>query len=359
MAEYYNPDPFMIVQHDANFNAIFQDYTAHKLQAHWHGHKQRRLYLKMRLSAVMIQRFWRNAIAFRKAQPDYTGKSAIIQRCWRRYSSVRIYRYYRDLIRFRERGDPKVMLRSINPREAHLAEAASGIHVRFRLGGSAFPPLVFYKIFTHRPVADMCSFSPKDYVAARKANPEVMGAKHNKEERPTPGKPMSWTEEGWYQRVENNGWRPLAARVLVEVDPVSAYTASKTMKFHHDPLVRREEQAIKRKERQRAWMKRMYREGRKGREGGGEDGAEGYGSDGGGGGLSDIDEEEDDLLRWSEALDFEAYTRDWSSMATSGRSEMNVPVPETWFSEDMASFAEQYTQIIGKGGGLDGPMEAY
>ena len=50
----------------------------------------------------------------------------------------------------RERGDPKEMLRAINPREAQLADAASGIHVRFRLGGTMFPPLVFYKIFTHR-----------------------------------------------------------------------------------------------------------------------------------------------------------------------------------------------------------------
>ena len=52
----------------------------------------------------------------------------------------------------RERGDPKELLRSINPREAQLADAASGIHERFRLGGTVFPPLVFYKIYTHRPV---------------------------------------------------------------------------------------------------------------------------------------------------------------------------------------------------------------
>jgi len=52
----------------------------------------------------------------------------------------------------RERGDPKELLRSINPGEAHIADAASGIHVRFRLGGTVFPPLVFYKIYTHRPV---------------------------------------------------------------------------------------------------------------------------------------------------------------------------------------------------------------
>jgi hypothetical protein len=40
------------------------------------------------------------------------------------------------------------------------------MHVRFRLGGATFPPLIFYKIYTHRPVTDMCAFSPRDYVAA-------------------------------------------------------------------------------------------------------------------------------------------------------------------------------------------------
>ena len=49
-------------------------------------------------------------------------------------------------------GDPKEILKSINPREAQLLDAAAGAHVRFRLGGSSWPPLIFYKIFTHRPV---------------------------------------------------------------------------------------------------------------------------------------------------------------------------------------------------------------
>jgi len=47
------------------------------------------------------------------------------------------------------------MLRSINPREAALLDAAAGTHVRFRLGGAAFPPVIMYKIYTHRPVAGL------------------------------------------------------------------------------------------------------------------------------------------------------------------------------------------------------------
>jgi hypothetical protein len=54
--------------------------------------------------------------------------------------------------RRRQAADPRELLRGINPREAQLVDAAAGLHVRLRLGGSVFPPLLFYKVFTHRPV---------------------------------------------------------------------------------------------------------------------------------------------------------------------------------------------------------------
>jgi hypothetical protein len=93
----------------------------------------------------------------------------MIQRGWRRHAARKIYRYFRDMIFFRERGDPAQLLRAINPREASMLDAASGTHLRFRLGGTTFPPVIYYKIYTHRPVTDMCSFSPKDYTAQVRA----------------------------------------------------------------------------------------------------------------------------------------------------------------------------------------------
>ena len=48
---------------------------------------------------------------------------------------TQVYRYYRDLINFKTRGDPSTMLRCINPNEAKLLEPASGTSVRFRLAG--------------------------------------------------------------------------------------------------------------------------------------------------------------------------------------------------------------------------------
>ena len=46
-----------------------------------------------------------------------------------------MYRYYRDLINFKTRGNPAMMLKCINPKEAKYLDAASGIHIKFRLAG--------------------------------------------------------------------------------------------------------------------------------------------------------------------------------------------------------------------------------
>jgi hypothetical protein len=46
----------------------------------------------------------------------------------------------------------------------------AGTHVRFRLGGHRFPPEVYFKIFTHRPLCDVNSFAPRDYNFERKVD---------------------------------------------------------------------------------------------------------------------------------------------------------------------------------------------
>ena len=92
-----------------------------------------------------------------------------IQKAWRSYTNVRIYRYYKDLINFRKKGNPFELLKSINRGEAYLLDAASKCHVRFRLGGLNFPPLIYYKIFSTGTVCDIGSFAPRDYNAIKKA----------------------------------------------------------------------------------------------------------------------------------------------------------------------------------------------
>ncbi|GFH16748.1 uncharacterized protein HaLaN_13232, partial [Haematococcus lacustris] len=128
--------------------AYFLEFAATVIQRHFRGYLVRRDFYRQ-LNAIKRQQ----AAAEENEARLYLVNTAarIIQRAWQSFRNKRIYRFYRDLIQFRERGDPKEMLRAINPREAQLADAAAGVHVRFRLGGSMFPPLVFYKIYTHRP----------------------------------------------------------------------------------------------------------------------------------------------------------------------------------------------------------------
>ena len=48
---------------------------------------------------------------------------------------VQIFKWYQDLINLKNRGDPSVVLKCINPIEAKLLDAAAGVHVKFRLAG--------------------------------------------------------------------------------------------------------------------------------------------------------------------------------------------------------------------------------
>mmetsp|Transcript_32216 Transcript_32216/g.37854 ORF Transcript_32216/g.37854 Transcript_32216/m.37854 type:complete len:719 (+) Transcript_32216:56-2212(+) len=92
-----------------------------------------------------------------------------IQAMWWRHANKRVYRYFRDLIQFRLCGNPASLLRTINPREASLFDKATGIHIRFRLGGKTFPPTLYYKVFLLNPLCDVGSFAPRNYAYANKS----------------------------------------------------------------------------------------------------------------------------------------------------------------------------------------------
>lgn len=72
----------------------------------------------------------------------------LIQRAWRRHVSLRIFRYYKELVAFHMACDPAQLLKHVSPQEADMfyMDAAMGIHVRFRLGGTSFPPTLYYKV---------------------------------------------------------------------------------------------------------------------------------------------------------------------------------------------------------------------
>jgi hypothetical protein len=223
------------------------------------------------------------------------------------------------MILFREQGDPAQLLRCINPKEAALMDRALGCHVRFRLGGATFPPTIYYKVFTHGAVTDVCAFAPRDYTAHKQPLPVVL---HNKEKpRAAAGRSA---KAGWYRRWENNGWRPVSEQLLQSVDAVTERTSAALVEWSHVKLQRREALARKHKERKLHWLRALYQTGREELETGRAQmrgGTAGGGAAGGGtaGGGAEEEEELDELLQWSDALDFDRYQEDWLSLATSAR----------------------------------------
>lgn len=61
--------------------------------------------------------------------------------------STAVFDPCRNIIDFRLGGDPRLLLRAINPGEAALFDRAAGVHLRFRLGGYTFPPSIYYKVW--------------------------------------------------------------------------------------------------------------------------------------------------------------------------------------------------------------------
>mmetsp|Transcript_69715 Transcript_69715/g.130129 ORF Transcript_69715/g.130129 Transcript_69715/m.130129 type:complete len:553 (+) Transcript_69715:89-1747(+) len=174
---------------------------------------------------------------------DRTTAATKIQRCWRQWQDRKTYNALRSIIvSFRRTGDPCYVLRSILPRESLFLDSSMQIHVRFRLGGSQFPPQIYFKIFTHAPVCDVGAFAPRHYFAEaiyREGKGKV--DEHGK----------------WYCREENNGWRPLVSRLPQTVDELK-HKSRATRPFHHSRLRRRQDLERRRKQRTVAWMRRIY-----------------------------------------------------------------------------------------------------
>ncbi|KAJ3380484.1 hypothetical protein HDU92_005949 [Lobulomyces angularis] len=257
-----------------------------------------------------------------------------VQKLWKSYYYRKIYKFFRDLIKFRQSGDPKKMLKFINPTESNLIDNATGLHIKFRLGG-----------------VNMNAFSPRDYTQEcnKLRNPRV---KFNKVDIDGLNDESKSSHDGWYQRTENNGWRPVSEKIYQEelesfefsksaaFNQISFEKEEKKINFHRDKLIRKEDVEKKRKEKKLKWLKKLY-----------EDGKEGMGTkvvmenldlktvnedfksfekDKGNCktltkeeledfGINFENEEEDFKLlsNWSKKLDFEQYFDDWKVLATS------------------------------------------
>lgn len=262
----------------------------------------------------------------RKRVTDREEAAKIIQRSWRQHIDVQVYRYYRDLINFKCRGDPSSMLKCINPREAELLDAAAGVHIKFRLAGEKFPPNIYYKIFTHHNIVDMCANAPRDYTRASTKRLPVQYI-HNKGQRADEDNKI-----GWYQRWENNGWRLVSDRVMkrVDQDPVVYESTLKKELFSHNKVIRKQDLERKRKRKKVEWMKKMYKEGMLKAKHGADVETEKVVQSVAEGMLAITDTrgqeavedwEVDELLEWTNGLNFDQYIYEWKEIATSAGSE--------------------------------------
>ncbi|XP_052045313.1 protein MFI [Apodemus sylvaticus] len=243
----------------------------------------------------------------------------IIQKAWKAFLNVSVFQHFKSLIDLRRQGEPRQIVRYINPKEAELLDAAAGVQVRFRLGGVKFPPEIYYKIFTHRHIEDLCANSPRDYTKL-----PARYTSHNKDDPP---QAEDNSNSGWYRRVENNGWRPVSYRFWMPTES-EVLDSTKESEFHFSKLKRKQDLEKKRKIKKIEWMRQMYYMGSleakatdhetlgliqkatkgliKSIEDGGVD--------------SVMEWEVDEVLNWTNTLNFDEYIASWRETATSNSS---------------------------------------
>lgn len=142
-----------------------------------------------------------------------------------------------------------------------------------------FPPTIFYKIYVVRNLVDMCAFSPRNYtLESKQLHPIDLFNKGRKKE-------VKKENGAWYNRFENNEWRPVLDSVMLDMDHMVIRSAPKTKKFHFLLSERQKRFSIKTSDKGKEWMRV-------------------------------VDELENGMLEWSNMLDFDAYQKKWSEIAT-------------------------------------------
>lgn len=66
--------------------------------------------------------------------------------------------------------------------------------------------------------------------------------------------------EGWYERIENNGWRPINDKILTPYDPIEIETANKPKPFHFNPRKRKALTEREKRLRKIRWLRKLYRD---------------------------------------------------------------------------------------------------
>ena len=214
------------------------------------------------------------------------------------------------MISLKNRGNPSRLLKFINPHETELIDSASGLHVKFRLGGTVFPPTIYYKIFVHKALVDMNAFSPRDYTTSKQLLPVELFNK-------TSELPVFTEKDEWYQRIENNAWRPISDKVwdvMNDSDYNPYLPLKKSIKFHFSSVKRRQDVVLRKKQKRLEWLKKLYTIQPNAQDVEDLDKM-----------MNDIENElqGDSLISWTKELDFDQYCSSWAQLATSGPVDGN------------------------------------
>jgi hypothetical protein len=240
---------------------LYASFCAYKIQQAWHrrGEAARRKLGQHVLYACAqrsICRQWKRYNEYQEHNvhaPRLRNKRAtVIQRWWRGYTNKKvcvcvcvsngsvslcvyvsqlcvlilvcvcvcvqqIYQYYRTLIIEKQNSNPSMLMKNLSRKEAGLMDNASGLYVRFRLGGTDFPPVIYFKIYTSTTIQDIGSFAPRDYSRERGSQVEETQFKSQREYDLHAAQSKDDNKEHWYKRHENNGWRQIAVPTYYEV----------------------------------------------------------------------------------------------------------------------------------------------
>jgi len=206
------------------------------------------------------------------------------------------------------------LLKAFNPNEAQILDDSTNSHIRFRLGGEKFPPTVYYKIYVHGALCDIGSFAPRDYAAINRSKgpTEKMYYKDFKDQK-------VW-HDGWYLREENNGWRPLEVKQTKKKDYIETITSQKVKYHHHNGEYRQKKKEKQRRLNKLRWFQTMFEKAKEQ-----EPILQGQPNPFEESKFFDLNEEHfekevNDLIEWSENLDFDQYVDNWTKLSTSNQS---------------------------------------
>ncbi len=158
--------------------------------------------------------------------------------------------------------------------------------MKFRLGGWIFPPKVYFKIFTHRPLCDVNAFAPRDYTKENTIKQDPLAINNHQITNGLIKKRVIRTnglrvgvryfdtivsstniQDGskeWYRREDNNDWRPISSH---KFESISSLTppwfreinhSQQPKPFHYHRQYRQQDLLTIRKKKKREWMIKLY-----------------------------------------------------------------------------------------------------